>query len=51
MSAKKSKLLEKARQAKNEYQRQWRKKNPEKVKQYQESYWIRKVQEVELSEV
>ena len=44
MNNKRVKLLEKARQAKNEYQRQWRKKNPEKVRQYQENYWVKKVQ-------
>jgi DNA-binding NarL/FixJ family response regulator len=36
------KLSESARAAKNAYQSQWRKKNPDKIKQYAASYWERK---------
>ena len=28
-----------ARHLKNEYQREWRKNNPEKVREYRERYW------------
>ncbi|MBE5773356.1 MAG: phosphatase [Clostridiales bacterium] len=34
------------RKAKNEYQRQWRKQNPEKVKAIQERYWLRKARKI-----
>ena len=34
------------RKAKNEYQRQWRKQNPDKVKAIQERYWLRKAREI-----
>ena len=33
---------EAARQAKNEYQREWRSKNREKVRQYNQNYWEKK---------
>ncbi|MDD4234667.1 MAG: helix-turn-helix domain-containing protein [Bacteroidales bacterium] len=38
-------LSEAARKAKNEYHRQWRKKNPEKVKQANLRHWEKKAQE------
>lgn len=31
-----------AREARNKYSREWRKKNPDKVKSYREKYWTRK---------
>jgi hypothetical protein len=31
-----------ARQARNNYQRQYRRKNPDKIKQYNVNYWERK---------
>lgn len=34
--------VEQIRAAKREYDRQWRKANPEKVKAIQERYWLRK---------
>ena len=34
-----------AREAKNEYYRRWRAKNPEKVKESNRKYWARKAQE------
>lgn len=36
-------LTELARQKRNEYQRDWKRKNPEKVKQYKENYWKNQV--------
>lgn len=38
---------EAVRKARNAYVREWRKKNPEKVKKYWERYWLKKVQEQE----
>ena len=35
---------EKARKARNAYQREWRRKNPERVKRINERYWLRRVQ-------
>jgi DNA-directed RNA polymerase specialized sigma24 family protein len=35
-------LSEKARQLRNAYQHEWRKKHPEKARQYNETYWERK---------
>ena len=40
-------LSEEARKARNEYYREWRKKNPEKVKQAQEKYWKKKAKEMQ----
>lgn len=34
-----------AKEARNEYARKWRQQNPDKVKQYRESYWQRKAAE------
>jgi hypothetical protein len=34
-----------AAQAKREYMRKWRKRNPEKVKEAQERYWLKKAQQ------
>jgi len=34
-------LKEKARLLKNEYQREWRKNNPERAREHQDNYWIR----------
>ena len=34
--------LEAARRARNEYQKQWRKRNPEKARESQARYWARK---------
>lgn len=33
-----------AREARNAYARQWRARNPEKVKQYNTAYWARKAE-------
>ena len=33
------KLSDKARELRNQYQRQWRRKHPEKLRQYNDSYW------------
>lgn len=34
-------IKEMARKKKNEYQRKWRKNNPEKVREHQNNYWER----------
>ena len=39
------KELNRIRMLKNEYQRQWRKKNPGKVKAIQERYWLKRAQQ------
>lgn len=38
-----------AREAKNRYLREWRKRNPEKVKAAEERYWARKAKEAKES--
>lgn len=40
----------KAREARNKYMREWRRKNREKVKQYQRKYWERKAQKETINE-
>ena len=35
-------LEELAKEKQREYQREWRKKNPDKVKEYNKSYWERR---------
>jgi hypothetical protein len=44
------KLSEAARKARNEYNRKWRLKNPDKVKQYFQDYWERKAAELNSGE-
>lgn len=46
----KIKLSEEARQLKNAYAREWRRKNPAKVDQYFTGYWERKAAEQNSSE-
>lgn len=41
---------ERAKQARREYMRQWRAKNPDKVKAIRERYWLRKAAEIEAAE-
>ena len=36
-------MNDKAREKRNAYLREWRKKNKEKVKKYNDDYWQRKV--------
>jgi len=38
------------RAAQAAYARQWRKKNPDKVKQYNQNYWDKKAREMEVQE-
>lgn len=38
-------LEEKARELKREYEREWRRKNPEKVKQYNRNRWLKKAKQ------
>ncbi len=35
-------MQELAREKQREYQREWRKRNPEKIKEYNQRYWIRR---------
>ena len=35
-----------AAKARNRYQREWRKRNPDKQKQYIERYWMKKAQQM-----
>lgn len=37
---------EKIKKAKNEYLRKWRKENKEKVKEYQDRYFLKKYEEI-----
>ena len=39
-------MMKAAREAHNAYNREWRKKNPEKVKAAQQRYWIKKVEQM-----
>lgn len=45
-----SKLDNAAREARNRYYREWRKKNPEKVKESNERYWAKKAAEIAAEE-
>ena len=40
-------LSKEANDARNAYAREWRKKNPEKVRQAQEKYWKKKAKEMQ----
>lgn len=44
-NVKKYTISKEAREAKNKYYREYRKKNPEKVKKYIADYWERKANE------
>ena len=44
------KISQEAKEARNAYYREWRKKNPEKVKRAQEKYWMKKVKEMQEQE-
>lgn len=44
-------LSEKAREERNRYQREWRKRNKDKVKAYKERYWLKKAEEREAQEL
>lgn len=43
-------MSEKARSARAEYYKQWRKRNPDKVRATQERYWAKKVAEWKAEE-
>jgi len=40
-------MNEKAKKARNEYFRNWRRQNPEKVRKHQEKYWLRVAKKLE----
>ena len=37
----------KAKKARREYLKQWRQKNPERIRKYTETYWTKKAEEME----
>ena len=37
-------LTDEARERRNQYQREWRKRNPDKVRKYQTTYWQRVIE-------
>lgn len=39
-------MTEEAKKAQAEYYRQWRKKHPEKVRKYNETYWKKRLQKM-----
>lgn len=39
--------IRKAREAKNKYQREWRRKNPERVREQALRHWLRKAKAME----
>lgn len=41
---------EKANELRRKYQREWRRKNKEKVAEYNERYWLKKAKESEREE-
>ena len=41
------KMSKEAREARNAYFREWRKNNPEKVKQHLQRYWERKAEQMQ----
>lgn len=42
--------MEIARRKQNEYNRKWRRENPDKVKEYRRRYWARKAEKDMLNE-
>lgn len=40
-------LSEEARKARNKYMREWKKKNPDKVRRYNERMWEKKAKQLE----
>lgn len=40
-------MTEKAKEARRAYKREWNKKNPDKIKQYNETFWNKKAAEYE----
>lgn len=39
-------MTKKAAEARRQYKRQWAKRNPEKIRQYQENYWNKKAEQI-----
>ena len=42
-------MNDKAKQARNEYMKNWRKNNPDKIKRIQERYWNKKFDKLQVS--
>ena len=45
-----SKMNDAAKEARRAYKRAWNKAHPEKIKQYQETYWTRKAEAAKAAE-
>lgn len=43
-------ISEKAREARNAYQRKWNREHPDKVREHQRRYWEKKAAELEAEE-
>lgn len=43
-------LDDKAKEARRAYKREWNRKNPDKVKLYNERYWIKKANEADTAQ-
>jgi len=44
-------MTEDALKTRSEYYREWRKKNPDKVRASQERYWLRKAEQIRAREM
>lgn len=43
-------MTEQAAEARRAYKREWARKHPEKIRQYQQNYWSRKAAEIAAAE-
>lgn len=43
-------MSDKAREERNAYMREWRKRNPDKVKEHQDRYWEKKAEKINEKE-
>ena len=42
-------MTKKAAEARRQYKREWAKRNPEKIREYQERYWNKRAEETETA--
>lgn len=42
-------MTKKAAEARKQYKREWAKRNPEKIREYQERYWNKRAEETEAA--
>ena len=47
MESKNMTKTEKIQRARREYLRRWRKRNPERIQQYREKFWLKKFEELQ----